>query len=106
LSNRAATALRLFIGVGALLALYYFGKFDVRALEPLLRAPWTIAGAAFLILVALPVAALRWAIILTVLGIGLPVAPLPGLISFAGLRENSFHEKMYAEKSSGSGMKR
>jgi len=75
-SKRVGSALRLLIGVGALLALYYFGKFDLRALEPLLRAPWTIAGAAFFILLALPIAAVRWAIILDVLGIGLPVGYL------------------------------
>jgi hypothetical protein len=42
-SNRVGTALRLLVGVGAL-ALYYFGKFDLRALEPLVRSPWTILG--------------------------------------------------------------
>jgi uncharacterized protein (TIRG00374 family) len=75
-SNRVGTALRLLIGIGALLALYYFGKFDLRALEPLVRAPWTIAIAAFFILLALPLSALRWAIVLDVLGIGLPIGPL------------------------------
>jgi glycosyltransferase 2 family protein len=75
-SNYFGTTLRLSIGVGALLALYYFDKLDLRALEPLLRAPWTIAGAALFILLALPLAALRWAIILDVLGIGLPIGPL------------------------------
>ena len=75
-SNRFGTALRLLVGIGALLALYYFGKYDLRALEPLLRSPWTIAGAALLILLPLPLAALRWSIILDVLGIGLPVGPL------------------------------
>ena len=75
-SNRVGTALRLLVGVAALLALYYFGKFDLRALEPLVRAPWAIAGAAFFILLTLPLSALRWAIVLDVLGIGLPVGPL------------------------------
>ncbi len=72
-SGRAWGALRLLIGVGVLAALYYFGKFDLRALAPLAHAPWTAAAAAAFILVTLPLSALRWLIVLDVLDIALPI---------------------------------
>jgi uncharacterized protein (TIRG00374 family) len=71
---------RLAIGIGVLGALYYFGYLDLKALGPLAHAPWTIAASAGLLLVTLPIAAWRWAIVLRALAVTVPLVPLLRII--------------------------
>ena len=67
-----ATLLKTVAGILVLAALLYFGSIDFSALAALLERPWSIAMAAVLVLLTLPLAALRWGIILRLLD-----APLP-----------------------------
>jgi len=67
---------RLALGVAAIVALYYFGFLDIRALAPLRHAPLTIAAAGGLILATLPIATWRWAIILRAQSLAVPLLPL------------------------------
>jgi glycosyltransferase 2 family protein len=75
-TRRVWALTRLVIGVAVLAALFHFGNLDLSALVPLGRAPWTIAAAAALILLTLPLANLRWSIVLRALGIALPFTSL------------------------------
>jgi glycosyltransferase 2 family protein len=76
LSRRIWALARVVFGVAVLAALYHFGDLNLAALAPLRRAPWTLAAAGALILLTLPLAALRWAIALRALSIVLPFIPL------------------------------
>jgi uncharacterized protein (TIRG00374 family) len=67
---------RLALGVAILVALYYFGFLDIRALAPLRHAPLTVAAAAFLSLATLPIATWRWAILLRAQFLAVPLLPL------------------------------
>src|ERR1700733_14021236 len=76
-SRRWLTAsVRLALGVAVLVALYYFGFLDFRALAPLRHAPLTVAAAAVLTLATLPIATWRWAIIFRAQFILVPLLPL------------------------------
>lgn len=74
--QRLAALARLAIGIAVLTALYYFGYLDLRVLAPLGRTPWTIAAAASLLLITLPIASWRWAIVLRALSVAVPLPPL------------------------------
>jgi len=52
--------------------LFYWGNIDLRVLVPLADEPWTMAATAALVLLTLPLSALRWAIVLRALDISLP----------------------------------
>ena len=71
---------RLAIGIAVLAALYYLGYLDLRALAPLGHAPWTIVVVAGLLLITLPVATWRWAIVLRALSVVVPLVPLLRII--------------------------
>ena len=60
------------IGVALIAILLYRESIDVHALTGLRMQPWTVAAAAVLILLTLPIATLRWAIVLETLGVALP----------------------------------
>lgn len=75
--RRLAAWARLALGVTVLVALYYFGFLDIRALAPLRHAPFTVAAAAILTLATLPIATWRWAVILRAQFL---VVPLPALL--------------------------
>lgn len=67
---------RILIGVAVLVALYYSGNLDFKALAALSRAPWTVVASGALVLVTLPLLTLRWAILLRALDIAIPFVPL------------------------------
>ena len=81
-SNGSASQRRIIflvkVGAGLLLlaALLYFGSIDFRALGALLDHPWAVAATALLTLSTLPLSAVRWGLILRVLGAPLPFMPL------------------------------
>ena len=79
-TRRFAATARLALGIAVLAALYYFGYLDLKALVPLARAPWAVAAAACLVLVTLPIATWRWAIILRALSVEVPLVPLLRII--------------------------
>lgn len=70
------TLVKLAVGVLLLAALLYFGSIDFNALAALLDRPWAVAAAGFLVLLTIPLGALRWGILLRLLGARLPLVPL------------------------------
>src|SRR5262245_50001117 len=74
--NLIATFAKLAAGLLVLAALLHFGSIDLSALTVLLGRPWSVAAAGLLVLITLPLAALRWGIILRLLGASLPFVPL------------------------------
>jgi uncharacterized protein (TIRG00374 family) len=62
---------RLGAGLGALAALFFFSKLDLSALAVLANGPAALVCIA-LVLAVLPIAALRWAILLRMLGFDIP----------------------------------
>jgi glycosyltransferase 2 family protein len=71
-----ATAIKVALALALLVALFYYGSIDLGALHGLTRAPGAVAVAALLVLLTLPLAALRWSIILRILGLPLPLMSL------------------------------
>jgi uncharacterized protein (TIRG00374 family) len=67
---------RIAVGFALIAGLLYWGNLDLRALATLRDKPWTVAAAGVLILLTLPICALRWAIILRALDIGMPFVPV------------------------------
>jgi glycosyltransferase 2 family protein len=65
---------RTALGFAVLGALVFWGQIDLRALLTLSAAPWAIVACIALLLLTLPVAAIRWGILLRALG-----APIPFL---------------------------
>jgi glycosyltransferase 2 family protein len=74
--NGVATAIKVALGLTLLVALLYYGNIDFGSFRNLTRAPGAVAASAFLILLTLPLAALRWSIILRILGLPLPLTAL------------------------------
>jgi len=71
-----ATLAKLAAGLLLLAVLLHFGNIDLSALKVLLDRPWTVAAAGALVLATLPLGALRWGIMLRLLGAPLPFVPL------------------------------
>jgi uncharacterized protein (TIRG00374 family) len=67
-TNLAKTAL----GVALLAALVFWGRIDLNVLLELAAAPWAVVTCLALLFLALPLAALRWAIFLRALGVSIP----------------------------------
>jgi glycosyltransferase 2 family protein len=67
---------RIAVGVALIAVLLYWGNLDLRALAALGDRPWTAAAAGVLVLLTLPICALRWAIILRALDIAVPFVPI------------------------------
>jgi glycosyltransferase 2 family protein len=67
---------RIAIALALIAGLLYWGNLDLRALATLRDKPWTVAAAGVLVLLTLPICALRWGIILRALDIGVPFVPV------------------------------
>src|SRR5215472_7174800 len=63
---------RTALGLAVLGALVFWGQIDLRALLALSAAPWAIVACIALLLLTLPVAAIRWGILLRALGASIP----------------------------------
>jgi uncharacterized protein (TIRG00374 family) len=63
---------RIALGLAMLAALVFWGQIDPRALLELSAAPLAVVICLVLLCVALPVAALRWSILLRALGVSIP----------------------------------
>lgn len=75
-SNILLTLAKAAIAILLLAALLYRGNIDFRSLSSLLEKPWTVFAAGLLVLLTLPLATLRWAIILRLLGEQVPLMSL------------------------------
>jgi uncharacterized membrane protein YbhN (UPF0104 family) len=64
------------LGVALLAALVFWGKIDLNAMLELTAAPSAVVTCLALLLLALPVAALRWGIFLRALGVSIPFVTL------------------------------
>jgi uncharacterized protein (TIRG00374 family) len=64
------------LGVALLAALVFWGKIDLNVLLELTAAPSAVVTSLALLLLALPVAALRWGIFLRALGVSIPFVNL------------------------------
>jgi hypothetical protein len=60
------------LGLILLVALFYYGSIDLASLRGLARQPGAVAVSALLLLLTLPLAALRWSFSLRILGLPLP----------------------------------
>jgi uncharacterized membrane protein YbhN (UPF0104 family) len=63
-------------GLGLLAALVFWGQIDLRAVLKLAAAPSAIVACLVLLCLALPIAALRWSILLRALGVSIPFVNL------------------------------
>jgi uncharacterized membrane protein YbhN (UPF0104 family) len=82
--SRLATGLvKATIGLGLITALVLIGRLDLRALAVLPETPGAIALSGALILLTLPLAALRWGLVLRSLGLSLPFASLFHFVAIA-----------------------
>jgi glycosyltransferase 2 family protein len=64
------------ISIGLVGALLYWNSIDLRAVAKLGDSLWMVGAAGALIFLTLPLGALRWAILLRVLDIGIPLVPV------------------------------
>jgi len=82
--TRLATgALKAIIGLGLLAALVVLGRIDLKALSVLGQAPAAVALCGALILLTIPLTALRWGIVLRVLGLSIPFASLLHIVAIS-----------------------
>src|SRR5712692_4448725 len=71
-----STLVKAAVGLALVGALVYLGRIDLGVLADLTDAPWAIVASAGLLLVSLPLAALRWGIVLRALGVSIPFRSL------------------------------
>src|SRR2546430_6284600 len=64
------------VGLGLLAALLFWGRIDLKALSVLAGAPSAIVICVALLLLAIPLAALRWGILLHAFGLSIPFTHL------------------------------
>jgi uncharacterized membrane protein YbhN (UPF0104 family) len=82
-----AACVKVGLGLALLAALFHYGSIDLASLRALAQRPGAVVATGLLILLTLPLAALRWSIILRVLGVPLPWRPVlhvQAMSSFAG----------------------
>jgi uncharacterized membrane protein YbhN (UPF0104 family) len=72
LPKLVSTSVKAGLGLLLLFALFHYGSIDVGSLQGLTQQPGAVAVAGLLLLLTLPIAALRWSIILRILGLPLP----------------------------------
>jgi hypothetical protein len=84
-----ATLLKLAVGVALLGALLVFGRIDFRALSALVDAPYSVVVALLLLLVTIPLAAVRWGLVLRALELPIPLVPLLHFVAI-GTLSNTF----------------
>jgi len=71
-SRLVATCIKIGLGLLLLVALVHYGSIDLGSLRGLVQQPGAVAASAFLLLLTLPLAALRWSFSLRILGLPLP----------------------------------
>jgi glycosyltransferase 2 family protein len=71
-----STLFRLAVGLALLCALVYLGQIDLKILLQLTDAPWAIATLVGSVWLSVPLAALRWGILLRALGVPIPFGNL------------------------------
>jgi uncharacterized membrane protein YbhN (UPF0104 family) len=71
-SRLVATFIKIGLGLILLFALFYYGSIDLGSLRGLTQQPGAVAVSALLLLLTLPLAALRWSFSLRILGLPLP----------------------------------
>jgi uncharacterized protein (TIRG00374 family) len=81
--------LKVAVGLGLLAALLFWGRIDLKALSVLTDAPLSIAICLVLVLLAIPLAALRWSILLRAFGLSIPFGKLVHFVAI-GLLANLF----------------
>jgi hypothetical protein len=77
------TLLKLVIGVTLLALLLIFGRIDFGALAGLVDAPWTVALAVLLLVSTIPLAALRWGLVLRAFALPISLKPLVHFVAMA-----------------------
>ena len=77
------------VGLGLLVALFFVGRIDLKAFSVLAGAPSAIVISVALLLLAIPLAALRWGILLQAFGLSIPFTRLLYFFSI-GLLANLF----------------
>jgi uncharacterized membrane protein YbhN (UPF0104 family) len=71
-SRLVATCVKIGLALFLLVALFYYGSIDLGSLRGLTQQPGAVAVSALLLLLTLPLAALRWSFSLRILGLPLP----------------------------------
>ena len=77
--------LKITISILLLAALVHWGRIDLHTLSAVADIPGTVIAAGGLVLLTLPLAALRWSIVLRLLGTPLPFRPLFHMLAMATL---------------------
>lgn len=77
------------LGLLLLAALLFWGQIDLRALSQLVDHPFVIVGCLTLLLLALPIAAIRWRILLRALEVSIPFVNLLHFVAI-GILSNMF----------------
>src|SRR3954453_19273267 len=87
--GRWLTALKIVIGLALIGALLHWGQIDMRALKGLAAAPVVVVAAASLIFSTLIFSTLRWALLLRLLEIPIPIVRVYHFMSI-GFLFNTF----------------
>jgi len=88
-TRRSTGILKAAVGLGLLAALLFFGRIDLKALSVLSDAPSVIGICLALLALSVPLAAVRWGILLRALGLSIPFRSLLHFVAI-GLVANLF----------------